>query len=284
MKFSLNPLTGFGVLDPIVEHASAKDIQQRGADVDREMFEKSRLHDIDMFNRESQFSSAQMEKQYGLNMRSLYESPSRMMSGLKSAGLNPILAATGGFRTQAPNVSALGASAKSNSPSRGSGGSGAKSNIAMAAKMGALVQSEADLNSAMAQKARAEAGRVPTETGKLEAETEKAYAEVEKAKAEARNKDASTEGILMDNVKKANLANVYDDAFGQFLTYAQEIGLGKILALGAMVLGPTVFARFIVGKVAKQHLPKIISLGNRFWRPGAAREFRDAINKLRGKN
>lgn len=164
MGFSLNPFTGFGLLDPLIEHASAKDIQQRGADVDREMFEKSTAHDIDMFNMESDFSREQMQKQYDLNQLSLQESPGSMMSGLRSAGLNPIMAATGGFRTQAPNVSSIGASAKSSSPSRGSGGSGARSNQALANKMGMLVESEAELNTARAEAERARAKQTGTVT------------------------------------------------------------------------------------------------------------------------
>ena len=70
-----NPFTGFGLLETGLEHVSAKDLQHRGHDFDREMWDKSTAHDIDMFNRESEFSQAQMEKQYALNQKSLMESP-----------------------------------------------------------------------------------------------------------------------------------------------------------------------------------------------------------------
>lgn len=145
---SFNPFTGFGLLDSVVEHASAKDLQHRGYDFDREMWEKS-----------SAFSREMMDKQYGLNQKSLQESPGSMMAGLRSAGINPILAATGGFKGDAPNVSALGAT-----PSRGGSPGGAKSNIALASKMGALVESEADLNTAKAEAERARAKQTGTVT------------------------------------------------------------------------------------------------------------------------
>lgn len=165
---NLNPFTGFGLLDTGLEHASAKDLQQRGADIDREMFDKSTAHDIAMFEKESKLAKEQMKSQYDYNLKAVEQNPQRLMAGFKQAGLNPILAATGGFKSSAPHVAALGASAKSNSPSRGSGGQRANSNIAMAHKMGSLVESQADLNSAKAEAERARAGITGTKDALLQ--------------------------------------------------------------------------------------------------------------------
>lgn len=278
MGFFDIPIVG-DIVNTITGHGSAQDLQNDAQAHDSAMFNLQAAHDKTMFGMESDYNSAEALKSYQRERQFAKDMPGLQMQGLKSAGLNPILAATGGFKADSGGRQQATAKASSSAKGTGQGSPpGARLMLGETAKRYA----EVDLLKAQKELVKAQTGKVPSETGKLEAESERAYAEVEKAKAEARNKDASTEGILMDNVKKANLANVYDDAFGQFLTYANEIGLGKILALGAMLLGPAAFARFIAGKVAKKHLPKIISLGNRFWRPGAAREFRDTINKLRG--
>jgi hypothetical protein len=270
------------------EHASAKNLQNDSQAHDSHMFGMQAGHDKDMFSLESGFASAMAAKQFQRQRQMLRAAPRLQVQGLKAAGLNPILAATGGFKSPAGGSLPI-PSARASSSAKGSGG-GSPPGAKLLIGQTNLLNAQAANARANARLADAQAGIQPGLGDKYGAEADLARENVDKARAEAgkarageRNLDASTEGILMDNVKKANLANVYDDAFGQVLTYFQEIGVGKALALGAMMLGPVAFARFVVKTVGKEHLPKIISLGRRFWRPGAAREFRDTMNKLRGK-
>jgi len=65
------------------------------------MFELQKAHDIDMFGKESEFATAKSKEQYDRQRLLLQDSPGLQMKGLKSAGLNPILAATGGFKSPA---------------------------------------------------------------------------------------------------------------------------------------------------------------------------------------
>lgn len=273
------PIVG-DLLGAGAEHASAKHLQNDSQAHDAQMFTQQAQHDKDMFKLESDFNAREALNAYNREREFAKDMPLMQVEGLKKAGLNPMLAATGGFR--AASGGDQQASAKASSSAKGSGGGsppGARLVMGETAKRYA----ETELLKEQRNTEKVRQGLIAEQSGKTTAEIELVNAEVDRAKSEARYKDASTESVLMDNVKKANLANVYDDAFGQFLTYSQEIGLGKILALGAMVLGPAAFARFIAGKVAKQHLPKIMSLGRRFWKPGAAREFTETMNKLRGK-
>jgi hypothetical protein len=149
----LNPFTGFGLLDSLAGHASSKDLQQRGHDFDREMWEKQSAFAQSQQMRSFDISRQLMEKQYGLGLRGLESAPSSAVQGLKKAGLNPILAATGGFKSSAPNVSAPGVGPVGATPSRGGSPGGAKSNIAAAS----LMESNAKMMDAQARKFDAEA-------------------------------------------------------------------------------------------------------------------------------
>jgi hypothetical protein len=273
------PIVG-DILGGITGHASAKSLQDDQQSFNNMMFNQEVAHAKDMFKLESDFTSNMAEKQYDRQLELLKNSPMLQMQGLKSAGLNPILAATGGFKS--PAGAGLSIPIARASTARGSG-SGVSSAAKLTIGQTNLLKAQANQSNAQAELTRAQIPNVPKTGDKLTAEAEKARAEVDRAKAEARYKNASTEGVLMDNVKRANLANVYDDAFGQFLTYVKEIGIDRALVLGAILLGPAALARFLIGKVGAKHIPKIQALGNRFWRAGPAREFIDTINKLRKK-
>ena len=101
MGFSLNPFTGFGLLETGLEFVGDKHLQNDAQDHSAQMFVEQSKHDKDMFALESEFSSAQAQKAYERQRSLLQDSPGLQMQGLKSAGLNPILAATGGFKSPA---------------------------------------------------------------------------------------------------------------------------------------------------------------------------------------
>jgi hypothetical protein len=171
---NLNPFTGFGLLDTGLEHASAKDLQQRGHDFDREMWDKQSAFAVEQFGRESDFTAGESKKQFERNkilqdlqfqydLKGMRLGPKAMVTGLKDAGLNPILAATGGFRGPTPNVGLpsqgqASAKATAGGPSRGGSPAGARSNVALAKKYGTLIESEVQLNSAKAVSELARAG------------------------------------------------------------------------------------------------------------------------------
>lgn len=271
------PIVG-DIMGSITGHASAKNLQNDAQAHDSAMFGMQADYGREMFDKEAQFATDMSQEQYNRQINLLKNSARYQMQGLEKAGLNPILAATGGFKSPAgAGLSIPVARASASAKGSGAGSSpGARLTIGQTR----LLEAQANQANAQAELTRAQTTNVPKTGDKITAETEKAQAEVDKAKSEARYKDASTEGVLMDNVKKANLANVYDDAFGQFLTYAQEIGVDKLLLLGAVMLGPAALARFVIGKFGKKHISKIEALGNRFWRPGAAREFRETMRNL----
>jgi hypothetical protein len=182
---SLNPFTGFGLVDSVFEHASAKDMQQRGHDFDREMWDKQTAFAVEQFGREKEFEFEKLAKQYGynramqimqyrLNQKSVIDTPGNLVKGLKAAGLNPILAATGGFRTNAPGVSALptstgSAKAAASTPSRGGSPGGARSNVASAT----LMKSQAGVNAKQQDLLHAQVQKVKAETRKIESEQPK---------------------------------------------------------------------------------------------------------------
>jgi len=94
------PVVG-DVIGTGLEIAGAGYLQNDAQAHSAQMFTEQVKHDKDMFGLESAFSSAQAEKAYERQRSLLQDSPGLQMKGLKSAGLNPILAATGGFKSPA---------------------------------------------------------------------------------------------------------------------------------------------------------------------------------------
>lgn len=101
-------------------HASSKSLQNDSQEHDATMFVEQAKHDKEMFELESDFNSAEAAKAYDRQRQFYKDAPGLQMAGLKSAGLNPILAATGGFKTASGGSQQASASASSSA--RGSGG------------------------------------------------------------------------------------------------------------------------------------------------------------------
>jgi hypothetical protein len=138
------------------EHASAKNLQNDSQAHDSHMFGMQAEHDKTMFGMESEFASAQAAKQYERQRKMLQDSPRLQMEGLKSAGLNPILAASGGFKSPAGGSLPI-PTARASSSAKGSGQTapaGAKITVGQAkllreqatatAKQGNLYDAQAD--------------------------------------------------------------------------------------------------------------------------------------------
>jgi hypothetical protein len=106
--------------DFISGHASAKNLQNDAQSHDSHMFHMQAGHDKDMFGLESDFASAMAKKQHQRQRQLLYDSPRLQMEGLKNAGLNPILAATGGFKSPAGGSLPI-PSARASSSAKGAG-------------------------------------------------------------------------------------------------------------------------------------------------------------------
>jgi hypothetical protein len=155
---NLNPFTGFGLLDTGLEYLGRSELQEDAQSFDHEMFDKSTAFAVEQFGRESDFSKEMQDRQYKYNLKAVKEAPSQLIAGLKAAGLNPILAATGGFRANPPTVQSGSAKANTISPGRAGAVSGPSSNVALAKRYGELIESEVDLNSARAEAERARAG------------------------------------------------------------------------------------------------------------------------------
>jgi hypothetical protein len=227
---SFNPFTGFGLLDSFVEHSSAKDIQHRGHDFDREMWEKQSAFAVEQFGRESDFTKEMMDKQYRLNLDAVQETPARLMKGLKSAGLNPILAATGGFRANAPGVSGGSAKATAGSPSRGGSTAGARANTAAAT----LMKDQSQLLKQQKQTTAQQGWYYG--------------AQAQKAISEAKKADQETIREQYRNVKEGNIADVHTSSFGKFMAWAEVAGLDKVGAGAAIALGGAAIAK-LLGKL-----------------------------------
>jgi hypothetical protein len=155
---NLNPFTGFGLLDTGLEYLGSSELQEDAQAFDAELFDKSTAFAVEQFGRESDFTKEMQDRQYQYNLQAIKEAPSQLMAGLKAAGLNPILAATGGFKASPPSVQSGSAKANTISPGRGGAASGISSNVALAKRYGELIESEVDLNSAKAEAERARAG------------------------------------------------------------------------------------------------------------------------------
>jgi hypothetical protein len=137
-----------------VGHASAKNLQNDAQAHDSHMFHMQAGHDKDMFGLESDFASAQAAKQYERQRALLQDSPRLQMEGLKSAGLNPILAATGGFKSPAGGSLPI-PSARASSSAKGAG-QGSPPGVKVQLGQYALLREQANLTAKQAAKVEKE--------------------------------------------------------------------------------------------------------------------------------
>jgi hypothetical protein len=136
------PIIG-DLLSAGVGHASAKNLQNDAQAHDTSMFIHQAAHDKDMFGLESEFSAKQAELAYQRQRNLLKDSPGLQMQGLKAAGLNPILAATGGFKTPAGGSLPI-ARATAGSSAKGSG-QGSPPGVKVQLGQARLLNAQADL-------------------------------------------------------------------------------------------------------------------------------------------
>lgn len=161
MGFSLgglvSDLTG-GLIDFGMESELQEDAQAFSA----QQFEKQKEHEIDMFGRESEYATARALEQYNRQRSLLQDSPGLQMKGLKSAGLNPILAATGGFKSPAGGALPIPAARASATAKGASTSSGHSGNIRFG--QARLLHEQANLTSAQKAKVEKETEYVGTKT------------------------------------------------------------------------------------------------------------------------
>ena len=156
-------------VDTLIGHASSSELQEDTQAHSAQMFEKQKEHEIDMFGRESEYATARAKEQYERQRALLEDSPGLQMRGLKSAGLNPILAATGGFKSPAGGSMPI-PTARASAGAKGGGAgiaSGARSNIAdniMKVAQAKLLAEQANLTSAQEAKVKEETKFVGTKT------------------------------------------------------------------------------------------------------------------------
>jgi len=160
-------------VDTLIGHASSSELQEDTQAHSAQMFEKQKEHEIDMFGRESEYATARAKEQYDRQRALLQDSPGLQMKGLKSAGLNPILAATGGFKSPAGGTLPI-PSARASAGAKGGGAgisSGARSNIAdniVKMSQAKLLEEQAGLTSAQKAKVVEETGYVDTKDALLQ--------------------------------------------------------------------------------------------------------------------
>jgi hypothetical protein len=138
------PIVG-DILGAVGGHASAKHLQNDAQAHDSHMFIQQVAHAKDMAN-------LQYQKQRDL----LKDSPGLQMQGLKMAGLNPILAATGGFK------SSTGAGLSI--PVARSGGSSASPGTRLQIGQTKLLTQQANAQEAQADMYKAQADKAREET------------------------------------------------------------------------------------------------------------------------
>lgn len=176
-------------------------------------------------------------KQYRRMMRDYKKRYQYTTADMRKAGLNPILAATGGFSVgQTPSM-----------PSTPGPNFGGSSNIASSAEALAetdkaqketeLIGKKVQTEIAQAAKTRAEKGLITAQerstvigVQKIVAETQKAYKEaylaIEKrdlTEAETRNLQTITAKTLLEMEKLARIAGVYKAPVGKWITYVNEV-------------------------------------------------------------
>jgi hypothetical protein len=156
--------------DFISGHASAKNLQNDAQAHDSHMFHMQAGHDKDMFGLESEFASAQAAKQYERQRALLQDSPRLQMEGLKSAGLNPILAATGGFKSPAGGSLPI-PSARASSSAKGAG-QGSPPGAKLQLGQYRLLTEQANATAKQAQLSEAQAEKVKKETEFVGAKTD----------------------------------------------------------------------------------------------------------------
>lgn len=213
---NLNPFTGFGLLDSAIDHASAKDIQHRGFDFDREMFDK-----------QVSFSKEFSETQYNRYLEAIRKTPSLHVSGLREAGLNPILAASGGFQPSSGSIPSVPSITSGRSGSSG----GTRSQVATQSREGFLAKKTGKVLDA-------QYNTVAQQGWLNSANASKAMAEAEKIKAE-------TLRTQYENIKREKIADIYSSEFGTFMVWAQETGLDKVAVAGALALGALGLTKFL---------------------------------------
>jgi hypothetical protein len=238
------------------EHASAKNLQNDSQAHDAHMFGMQSAHDIAMFQRERDearnvaaknraFARETQNRQYNLQMSALQQAPSAQIQGLKAAGLNPILAATGGFRSGAMSSAApmaQGSAPRANSSAKGSGQtapSGAK-----------LALGE--------YKIRQEQAKLISQQRQTTAQQGWYYgAQAQKALSEAKKADQETLREQYRNVKEGNVADVHSSSFGKFMAWAEVAGLDKVGAGAAIAIGGAAVAKLLGKLITKAPNPYI---------------------------
>jgi hypothetical protein len=154
------PIVG-DVIGTAAGHWSAKDLQKTARSHDKAMFGEQALHDKQMFGLESDFAAKQAARQHHRQRVLLQDAPQLQMEGLKAAGLNPILAATGGFKSPAGGALPI-PTARASSSAKGSGGGappGAKLQLGqyrLLMEQANATAKQADLSEAQAEKVRKE--------------------------------------------------------------------------------------------------------------------------------
>ena len=161
MGFLDIPIVG-DVLGTGLEFFGTQALQNDAQAHSAHMFTQQVQHDKDMFGLESEFSSAQAQKAYERQRSLLQDSPGLQMKGLKSAGLNPILAATGGFKSPAGGSMPLPRAASHSSAKGDSTSSPSLSKVSLG--QARLLNEQAKLTSAQKAKVEKETEYVGTKT------------------------------------------------------------------------------------------------------------------------
>jgi len=164
MGISLNPFTGFGLLETGLEYLGDKNLQNDSQEHSAQMFGMQSQHDKDMFGLESKFVQSSAKDQYNRQRALLQDSPGLQMQGLKSAGLNPILAATGGFKSPAGGAMPIPHASAKSSAKGDSTSSPSLSRPALASAH--LMKKQADLVESQKNKTDAETRRIQSEQPK----------------------------------------------------------------------------------------------------------------------
>jgi hypothetical protein len=130
---------------------------------DAHMFIQQVAHDKEMFELEKssakEFASDQFQRQKQL----LMQSPKLQMEGLKSAGLNPILAATGGFKSPAGGGLSIPVP-RASSSAKGSSGGGIAQGAQLRVGQTKLLTQQANAQEAQADMYKAQADKAREET------------------------------------------------------------------------------------------------------------------------
>jgi hypothetical protein len=156
------PIVG-DVAGAIVGGLTGRSNQNDAQAHDAHMFIQQVAHDKEMFELEKssakEFASDQFERQKQL----LMQSPKLQMEGLKSAGLNPILAATGGFKSPAGGGLSIPVP-RASSSAKGSSGGGIAQGAQLRVGQTKLLTQQANAQEAQAEMFKAQADKARKET------------------------------------------------------------------------------------------------------------------------